>query len=260
VVIGALAEDLGAIRERVRRAGAAGVAPSTLAAELGASPESIESRTREMESAGEARRLAGRVYDQRCLTSIGEAVDAALAAFHRAEPLSAGESRERLRVRAAEGLSQEAWRALLDEWAAGGRVRLDADKVASADHRVILSKGEQERKERIERRFLDAGLDPPEVGAVVRDVGGGDAVRLVEMLIEEGRLVRIRDGRPFHAEALRGLRERLRERAPERRRIDVATFKEMFGLTRKNAIPLLEQLDAERVTRRVGNEREILDA
>ena len=42
------------------------------------------------------------------------------------------------------------------------------------------------------------------------------------------------------------------------RTIDVATFKELAGVTRKNAIPLLEQLDAERRTRRVGNLREIL--
>jgi hypothetical protein len=40
--------------------------------------------------------------------------------------------------------------------------------------------------------------------------------------------------------------------------MDVAAFKDLAGVTRKNAIPLLEQLDAERVTRRLGSVREIL--
>jgi len=41
--------------------------------------------------------------------------------------------------------------------------------------------------------------------------------------------------------------------------MDVSVFKELTGgLTRKYAIPLLEYLDRERVTRRTGNDREIL--
>jgi selenocysteine-specific elongation factor len=40
--------------------------------------------------------------------------------------------------------------------------------------------------------------------------------------------------------------------------MDVATFKELTGVSRKYAIPLLEYLDRERVTRRVGDAREIL--
>jgi len=41
-------------------------------------------------------------------------------------------------------------------------------------------------------------------------------------------------------------------------RLNVATFKDLIGVTRKYAIPLLEYLDRERVTQRVGDERVIL--
>ena len=41
-------------------------------------------------------------------------------------------------------------------------------------------------------------------------------------------------------------------------RIDVTMFKERYGVTRKYAIPLLEYLDRERITRRVGNARIVL--
>ena len=78
------------------------------------------------------------------------------------------------------------------------------------------------------------------------------------MHVDRGRLVRIVDGRLFHAEALESLRGRVRAYASTSSTMDVATFKDLAGVTRKNAIPLLEQLDAERVTRRVGNVREIV--
>jgi selenocysteine-specific elongation factor len=80
----------------------------------------------------------------------------------------------------------------------------------------------------------------------------------LEVLVERGRLVRIVDGRLFHAQALDELRAKLATYARRSRTIDVAAFKELAGVTRKNAIPLLEQLDAERRTRRTGNVREIL--
>ncbi|HEY6332574.1 MAG TPA: SelB C-terminal domain-containing protein, partial [Blastocatellia bacterium] len=63
----------------------------------------------------------------------------------------------------------------------------------------------------------------------------------------------------FHAQALAALKERVRAHKSISSKIDVAVFKEITGgLTRKYAIPLLEYLDRERITRRVGNEREIL--
>jgi selenocysteine-specific elongation factor len=62
----------------------------------------------------------------------------------------------------------------------------------------------------------------------------------------------------FHRESLSRLKESVRSCKPARGRIDVAFFKEMAGVTRKHAIPLLEWLDRERVTQRAGNERVIL--
>ena len=112
--------------------------------------------------------------------------------------------------------------------------------------------------ERIDSRFRRAGLDPPDIEDVLRGEPGDATARIVEWLVDEGRLTRIQDGRLFHADVLADLRTRLRARATVSRTIDVATFKELFGVTRRNAIPLLEQLDAERTTRRVGNVREIL--
>jgi selenocysteine-specific elongation factor len=78
------------------------------------------------------------------------------------------------------------------------------------------------------------------------------------MLIASGELVRVSD-LIFHRSALESLRAVMeRFKAEKGPRIDVATFKDLTGVSRKYAIPLLEYLDRQRVTRRVGDVREIL--
>jgi selenocysteine-specific elongation factor len=155
-------------------------------------------------------------------------------------------------------MPQELWRAFLERAAASGSLRLDGDRVARAGHEIRLSAEDLEAARRIEMRFLEAALDPPDTPDVLAVEGGARAARIVDLLVGQGRLVRIRDGRYFHRDALAQLRSKLGRRARTAPLIDVAAFKELAGVTRKNAIPLLEQLDAERVTRRVGNSREIL--
>ena len=81
---------------------------------------------------------------------------------------------------------------------------------------------------------------------------------ILALLIAQGTLVRIHDGKIFHGAALQELRDKLRDYAKQSSTIDVAGFKRLAGVTRKHAIPLLEHLDAERTTRRVGDRREIL--
>jgi selenocysteine-specific elongation factor len=149
------------------------------------------------------------------------------------------------------------WRAFLDRLAALGLVRLERDRIALRGHEVKLSGPELAARNRLETLFRDAGLDPPDPEEAARSAGPLGR-KLLQQLEAEGSLARIRDGRYFHAAALAELRAKLRLHARTQRKIDVGTFKEIAGVTRKNAIPLLEQLDAERFTRRVGNLREIL--
>ena len=245
---------------RLAREGLAGMALASWAKEMGLAPAEAESLAAQGVAAGSLVRVGARLYARAVWAEASRAVLSTLAAFHAADPLRRGMALELLRAAAAPGLPQEAWRALLSELVEQEAVRRDADRMARADHRVVMSGPDREAAERIEGRFRRAGLDPPDVEDVLRDEPGGRAGRIVDWLVDEGRLTRIQDGRLFHADVLADLRARLRAHAAVSRTIDVATFKELFGVTRRNAIPLLEQLDAERTTRRVGNVREILDA
>ena len=139
------------------------------------------------------------------------------------------------------------------------RLRLEGERVALAGHRVVLSARDQELADRIGATLLAAGLDPPSISELLGPDAGERADRIVDLLVAAGDLVRLPDGRLFHAVALTELRTKLREYAKTSRTIDVGKFKELAGVTRKSAIPLLEQFDSERVTRRIGNAREILN-
>jgi selenocysteine-specific elongation factor len=80
----------------------------------------------------------------------------------------------------------------------------------------------------------------------------------VTLLLRDKTLIKISEELVFHRGALEELRRQMAAYRANSSKIDVAQFKELTGVSRKYAIPLLEYLDRERVTKRVGDAREIL--
>jgi selenocysteine-specific elongation factor len=117
---------------------------------------------------------------------------------------------------------------------------------------------ERELSERIARVFRERGLAPPSPAEVAEEVQHRRKVvdGIIGYLVKRGSLVRLPGGWLIAREAVQDVVARLR--ASGRKGFDVGEFKEMFGLTRRLAIPMLEHLDAEKITRRVGDRRELL--
>ena len=121
-----------------------------------------------------------------------------------------------------------------------------------------LSGTEGELAQTIEKRFADAGLSPPPVSELINTIHSKAKVieGVVSFLVKQGVLVRIADGVYLHRDALAAARTRMAEKKGQT--IDVGQFKEFFGLSRKIAIPLLEQFDRDGITKRVGDSRQVL--
>lgn len=120
---------------------------------------------------------------------------------------------------------------------------------------------EEERARRtIEQAFLSTGLKVPLLKDVLSSLSIDQtrSQKIVTLLLREGVLVKLGDELVFHRSALEQLRKMMATEKTRSSRIDVGRFKDMLGVTRKHAIPLLEYLDRERVTRRLGDLREIL--
>jgi selenocysteine-specific elongation factor len=183
---------------------------------------------------------------------------AALEAFHKANPLVAGMSKEELRAKL--GLQQPVMEAVLQQLAREKKADIVGEQVRLAGRGVELKDEEARAKEQIEKAFADAGLKVPLMKEVLASlqVDKARAQKLVTLLMRDRVLVKLADDLVFHQNALQELRRILTAYKENSQKIDVGKFKDLTGVSRKYAIPLLEYLDRERVTRRVGDERIIL--
>jgi selenocysteine-specific elongation factor len=127
-------------------------------------------------------------------------------------------------------------------------------------HGVVMKDEESESKKKIEDAFASAGLKVPALHEVIAGlkIDKVRAQKIVTLLLRDKVLVKVSDELVFHRSALQELRRQLVAYKAKSATIDVGKFKELTGVSRKYAIPLLEYLDRERVTRRVGDAREIL--
>ncbi len=188
-----------------------------------------------------------------------DAMRAKLAAtvreFHKAHPLANGMGREDLRGRLLAGGPSFLLDALI---VAVPETVAEADTVRLKSHRVALKVDEERARAAIEAAFEKAGLRAPGIAETLAEAGveTARARPLLAMLLKENRVVKIGDDLALHRSALEVLRAALAARRGAR--FGVPEFKEWTGVSRKYAIPLLEYLDRERVTRREGNERVIL--
>jgi len=181
--------------------------------------------------------------------------------FHKKNPLLPGIAKEDLRGRAAGRVKPEVFRAALDELAAQRKIVVTGDVVQRAGREIALSVEESRAKEQIAQEFECAGLAAPVVNEVLGKlpVDSRRAQKLLQILIREKTLVKVTENLVFHAAAVKHLKQLLAAyKKGKGERLPIAAFKELAGVSRKYAIPLLEYLDRERLTRRVGDERVIL--
>ncbi len=182
----------------------------------------------------------------------------ALKRFHDANSLVAGMSKEELRERA--NLSPEVFYSVLGRLAEEKKLQVAGELVHLPGRGVAMKDEEAESKKIIEQAFVSAGLKVPSLKEVLAalKVDKVRAQKIVTLLLRDKVLIKISEELVFHQSALTDLRHKIAALKSSTPKIDVAHFKEMTGVSRKYAIPLLEYLDRERVTRRVGDERVIL--
>jgi selenocysteine-specific elongation factor len=140
------------------------------------------------------------------------------------------------------------------------KIEFAGDLVRLPGYGVVMKDEEAESKKQIEGAFAAAGLQVPALREVIAGlkIDKMRAQKIVTLLLRDKVLIKVSDELVFHRSALDELRRQIVTYKSKSSRIDVATFKESTGVSRKYAIPLLEYLDRERVTRRVGDAREIL--
>src|SRR6185503_5015799 len=247
----------------IEMAGPRAMSASEIAARTGATDEQIAEFARKLVESGKVLTVTSTplvLLSMESYNLLASRLIELLADYHKREPLALGLSREEARERIHANLKPEVFRACITRITEEGKIAAERDALRLASHKPALTDQDATAKQALEAAFKSAGLKAGTLEEVAASAGIAveRARKLLSLLAADRRVQRIGDF-VFHVDAIEDLKSRIRAQKAVNPKIDVAVFKEITGgLTRKYAIPLLEFLDRERITRRVGNEREIL--
>ena len=185
----------------------------------------------------------------------GQRLVALLDDFHRQQPESPGMTPEALRE--AAGVEKAVFDGLVDREKAAGRIVPATGRLASASHRPTFDQKDARLLEAVETLFRQGTFQPPGLAEIAQQTGAAprDVEKILRILCEHRRLIRVADNVFLHQESVARARQILIDFLQAEGRLESVRFKYLLDTTRKVAIPLLDYFDAAGVTRRVGNTR-----
>jgi selenocysteine-specific elongation factor len=250
-----------ALRWVIDQAGIAGIATASLVRRFGVAPSRVASTTQRLVATGQAVAVSDRIVAGAALTKAQDALLAIVTQSHTANPMSDGLSREEARGKAFARVPPAIFEHVVAALKARGLL-VGADRLALPTHKATVAGSDDRIRAAIVEAYRAGGLKPPDIATVESLAKASKAIveKVIALLLREKVLVKL-DTLVFHSEALQKLKEEvqaLKGSAPGGATVDVATFKDRYGISRKFAIPLLEYLDRERVTRRTGEVRLVL--
>jgi selenocysteine-specific elongation factor len=247
-----------ALLARISRRQMFGLSIGDAVAETGWFPPRIQQLATELKQLGLIAIFSNVFITAQWLERVQRDLLAVTGSFHDANPLQQGINKEQ--VRDTLRLQPELFDGVIALLLREKKLEADGELLRLPGRGVVLRDEEAESKAQIEQAFAKAGLQVPLLKDVLAalPVDNVRAQKIVTLLLRDRVLVKLSDDLVFHRDALAELRRQVIATKAKMPKLSVPQFKDLFGITRKYAIPLLEYLDRERVTRRVGDERIIL--
>lgn len=179
----------------------------------------------------------------------------AVKKYHESSPLLSGMPKEELRSRLSSAMDPRLFAFIIGKLVEARKIVAEKELIRLAGHKVALKVDDQELRNKIEKLYIQAGFEPPSKRSVLESLGVSQAEKLFDLLVREGTLVKIKDDLFYYKDHIAGLKERVIAFLEKNKELSPAQFKELTGLSRKYAIPLLEYLDNLKITIRVGDKR-----
>jgi selenocysteine-specific elongation factor len=186
---------------------------------------------------------------------------------HAVAPLSPGILRETLREKTAAHLPPEVFKMVLDYLTREKKISPVKDIVKASSHNQELSGEEKQVRENFEKIYSEADLQVPTLENALKEatvntkISPQNARQIFQLLVNSNEILKVTEEFYFSKKAIEGLIEKVRayaETQAENRLIGVPEFKDLAGVSRKFAIPLLEYFDSKKITRRAGDKRLIM--
>ena len=257
----------GSVEERlmflIEDAGLASVDLPRLVARLGVPAAAVRGNIAKLAKAGLVRTILENPLTVVAEAAFKNAVNGTVTEvkrFHQQNPLVQGISREELRNRVLAEAPNSVFQSVLDQLVAGKQLVVTQDTIQEFGRKVTLKGGEEQIRNQLIERFQTLGLRVPTPDELI-DALKADRItarKIVQLLIKENVLVKVADDFLLHRETIDKLIAAVKDLKSKNPKLGVGEFKDLTGVTRKYAIPLLEYLDRQRITRRVGEDRLIL--
>ncbi len=182
-----------------------------------------------------------------------------LSAYHRKNPLKPGLSKEELRRQLPPQLEVRLFNQLLNDLVLKKQIVVEKDLVHLAGHKVTLAVDQEEHVQRLDGLYQRGQLSPPTLkeAAAYLAVTPDKVKQLLTVLVNQGRLVKVKEDLYFHREAIEQIKAQLVDFLKKNKEITVVQFKDLTQTSRKFTIPLLEYFDTARTTVRVGETRRL---
>ena len=211
----------------------------------------VEDVLRRLDGTGAVRRLGGTTMTRDQVLRLTARVTGILETFHAAQPLRRGMPKEELRTRT--NLSPALFPAVLSSLVADSVVVEHGTEVARFDHRPRLSPAQEAAIQQSLTALHVQPFAPPPLAELIQR--HGLTPELLQYLVAEGQVIRLTDDIVLSKRAFEEAAARLRTYLRENRTLTVAAARDLLGSSRRYVLPLLEWLDAQKITRRVGDDR-----
>ncbi|MEW6388461.1 MAG: selenocysteine-specific translation elongation factor [Thermodesulfobacteriota bacterium] len=250
------------LRFYLEEAGPGGRSRPELAALLPWDPAELQNRLNSLTSQGQSLKFDPE-NERYLLTSTAATLEGQicqhLKTYHQQNPLKPGLSKEELRRKLPPQVEMRLFNFVLARLQKQNQVAVEKDLVRLAGHRVQLAGEAEDLTRRLEELYRRGELKPPTLKEVMETLNAPPAQiqQLLRVLVNQGRLIKVKEDLYFHTEALARLKADLVEFLKKHKEISVVQFKDLTQTSRKFTIPLLEYFDTNRVTVRVGETRRL---
>ena len=181
-----------------------------------------------------------------------------LTGYHTNNPLLPGLAKEELRTSLGREIDQKVYNYCMADLIRKGIIVQEESVVRMADHEVALKADEEQLRKDLDEWFGAKGLSTPTIKETMEQFVDYPAKLVKEVInldIRDGKILKVSESLYYSREILEPLIESVKKHIETNGEIDAPAFKELTGLTRKFSIPILEYLDREKITMRIGDKR-----
>jgi selenocysteine-specific elongation factor len=248
------------IRIRLLKAGPAGLSWPDLMMRTNMLPAKLKSRVEALIGTGGILRYNGdrlRYIHPQIMADLKRFCLDYLKEFHHKNPLQPGAMKEELKSKLPPHADSRLFNHLLSALTGEKKIIMEKETVRLSTHTISLKEEEKDLRKKMVLLYAQGKLQPPLVKEVAAElaVSESELKPVLQLLVKEGTLVKVKEDLYFHQQAMQEMEAKLVQFLQQNKEMTPTQFKEISQVSRKFAIPLMEHFDAKKLTMRIGDKR-----